>query len=371
MSAARLGVPVLAAVALLIGCDFERSAITRPLGDPAFNFGLTVDGRGLPGGRVERVEPRSAADFPAVDSTYEIVLTGLEPLASGVYQAWLGTVDPDDPVEPTWVAATGNLTVTRIDTTFTAEGDPVPDTTVVVTASGVSSFTEGGPATQVRLTVSRSSLGSASPFEFNTVLVSLEGASGAAQPAQDRRPIWSIATGGTSSTRRFVVGTDTSFATVATTPNRFGNFDPDPSLRYVFVSTGRGTAGIRGNILIVDDSALARPPEGYFYATWVVQHDADGNPTDTLQLGPQTAPFPDRSVSLRDADIELVHPVVLASPPSILAASSRIELSAGANPFFGFGDLWVTLENKLGIEDAAAPTIVLSGTVPTIVSEGP
>lgn len=363
----RAAISAVVAGVALAGCEFDRSTVLSPLGDPSFNIPLTGDGRGIPGGQVDVVVPETDLDFPAIDSTYEVLLSGLEPLASGVYQVWLGSIDPDNAVEPTWVAALGELTVIRVDTTLSPEGDPIPDTVIVSVTPGVSSFTEGGPATLVQLVVNRASLGGTSPFDFNTVLVSLEAAAGATQPAVDGRPIWSRLGGGSESSRMVVSGVDTSFGVVATTSNEFGNFGLTTADEYHFVATGRGTGGIRGNIMILDDSALARPPEGYYYATWVQARDDGGTPTDTLDLGAQTAPFPDRDVSLVDADLSLVHPVVLDSPPSILAASSRIELS-GSNPFVGFQDVWVTLENKLGVPDAAAPTIVLSGSVPEIVS---
>jgi hypothetical protein len=357
----------LIVVGALGACEFDRATVLSPLGDPSYDFALTSDGRGLPRGTVARVVPLTDADAAVFDTTYEVALTGLEPLTAGVYQVWLGTIDPDNPAEPSWTPAEGELTITRVDTTFTPEGDPIPDTVEVSVTSDVSAFTEGGPAIQARLVIDRASLGGVSPFDFNTVLVSLEAAPGAAQPSTDARPIWSRATGGTGSTRISVSGVDTMFATVTTTQTVFGNFGLTTAEEYRFTATGRGRGGIRGNIMIVDDSALARPPVGYYYATWVVRRDDTGSPIDTLVLGEQTAPFPDRSVSLRDADISLVHPVVLDFPMSILAASSRIEVS-GASPFLGYEDVWVTLENKLGEEGTAAPSIVLSGVVPEIIS---
>ena len=53
----------------------------------------------------------------------------------------------------------------------------------------------------------------------------------------------------------------------------FGNYDPSPLKEYNYVQTGRGRAITRGNILVVDDSALSRPPVGYYYATYLVKRD--------------------------------------------------------------------------------------------------
>lgn len=344
MSAARVGIPVLAAVALLTACDFERASVTSPVGEPSYDFRLTVDGRGV---------PRGTAVVSSGGDSIQVTLRGLEALSSGVYQVWLGNVDDTASPDTTigFVPAAGVRVVVRTDTTFTPEGDPVPSPVTIDSTAGVSSFTAGGPNVTITLTIDSASLG-VLPTTYDVLLVSIESATGAASPSSTQ-PLWARSTG-TSGTKTL----------------RFGNFHPDPALQYTFTATGRGTAGIRGNVLIVDDSALARPPEGYYYATWVVQRNEDGDPVDTLQLGPQTAPFPDRSVSLREADVTVVHPVVLESPPSILAAANRLQHGSGSDPFLGFEDLWVTLENKVGVEEAAAPTIVLSGTVPTIVSDG-
>lgn len=338
-------VPAAIAVAALSACDFDRATVLRPLGEPSYDFKLSSDGRNVPTGNVV---------VSTASKRLTITVSGLEPLASGVYQVWLANVtagaNPGDTATVgSWTKAVGTRKVVRTDTTFTPEGDPVPNPVTVDSTAGVSTFTRGGPATTIIFTIDSVSF-AGNPTAFNTVVISLESAAGATTPSA-ARPLWAR---GTNS--------------AGTKALLFGNFRADASLQYRFVATGRGTAGIRGNVMIVDDSALARPPIGYYYATWVVKRDANGAPTDTLMLGPQTAPFPDRDVSLREADVDDVHPVVLDFPPSILAASSRLVLS-GTNPFVGFEDLWVTLENKLGADDAAAPTIVLSGTVPTIVSE--
>lgn len=345
MSARMTGFVAAGLVLLLAACDFERSTVLSPLGDPSYDFPLVSDGRGIPRGSV-------AIGFdtlfePDSDLVTRIRLQGLETLASGVYQVWLANVAGGALTDIT--PAVGTRIVVRTDTTFTPEGDPVPEPVTVDSTAGTSTLTVGGTAITTTLVVSEASLG-VDPQGFDVMLVSLEPAAGAAAPTTT--PLWA---------RGVAAGAGT--LTV-----RFGNFAPDPADEYRFVATGRGRGGIRGNVMIVDDSALARPPVGYYYAAWMVRRDDTGAPIDTVALGEQTAPFPDRDVSLRNADTDDVHPVVLDFPMEILAASSRIEMS-GADPFIGFEDVWVTLENKLADESAAAPTIVLSGLVPTIVSE--
>jgi hypothetical protein len=333
----------LLVVGIVAACDFDRPTIFEPIGDPSYDFAMINDGRGVPRGTVSigfdtLFEPDS-------DLVTKITLRGLESLTSGVYQVWLANVNGDalENVTP----AVGTRIVVRTDTTFTPEGDPIPAAVTVDSTAGASTLTLGGPAITTTLVVSEASLG-ADPQTFDVMIVSLEPAAGAGAPTTI--PLWAR-------------GIDAEGNVTIS----FGNFAADPADQYVFVSTGRGRGGIRGNVMIVDDSALARPPVGYYYATWAVRRDGSGNPVDTLALGEQTAPFPDRDVSLRNADTDDVHPVVLDFPMEILAASSRIELT-GPNPFAGFQDVWVTLENKLGDENASAPTIILSGLVPSIVS---
>lgn len=341
----RFGAVAIAAATIgsMAACDFNRASVLDPIGDPSYDFQLSGDGRNIPGG--------SAATSTG-SQTVTLTLRGLEPLTSGVYQVWLGTAvagaNPGDTATVTdWTPAIGTRKAVRTDTTFTSAGDPVATPTTVDSTAGVSSFTQGGPATVVTFTIDAASLGQ-DPTQFNVVLVSLESATGAATPGT-ARPLWARG-----------VDSDGSHTV------RFGNFRTESSLEYRFTSTGRGRGGIRGNVLIVDDSALARPPVGYYYATWVVKR-SDGAPVDTLDLGPQTAPYPNRDISLLDADISNPSSVVLDSPMEILAAANRMVLSS-SDALLGFEDVWVTLENKFGASDTAAPSIVLSGTIPTVVS---
>jgi hypothetical protein len=342
-------VPIAAAAALVAACDYDRASVYEPLGDPSYDFPLSVAGRNVPGGTVV---------VTTAAKRLVIRLAGLEPLTQGVYQVWLGTVgvdtaaNPDTAVAGGFVRATGRLVVVRTDTSFSPEGDPIATPVTVDSIEGASSFAHGGPATQVLLTVD-STLFGANPLVYNVVLISLETDATTPTAPSELRPLWAR-------------GTNTAGTKTIT----FGNFHPDVAKHFVFVATGRGVAGIRGNVLVVDDSALARPPRGYYYAAYLVKRDDTGNPVDTLALGAQTAPFPDREVSLIDADESRVHRVVLDSPMEILAAANRVVVE-GTAPFFQFRELWITLENKLGDDNVAAPTVILSGTVPDVVATNP
>lgn len=348
------GLLVLGA-ALLGACADDRASVLTPLGVPSYDARLSADGRNVPNGQIVFKTRDTTAVTPTLDTTAaadtsaRIRFAGLETLASGVYQVWLAKVAGDS-VFTNLTKATGTIYVIRRDTTIDpTTGDPIGTDVTVSTTPGASTFTAGGPATRVEVVVNRASTGSSVRTAFNAVFLSIETATGVATPSE-ARPLWA----------RFA-------ATTLTRSMTFGRFHPRADSTYRFVATGRGLAGFRGPILIVDDSSLARPPIGYFYAVAVVKRDtATGLPVDTLLAGAQTAPYPRRNVSLRDADIAAVDPVVLLSPPSILAAASRVDAKTagltGTTPYAGFQDILVTLETKQGIDDVA-PTIILSGTV--------
>ncbi|MFN2398037.1 MAG: hypothetical protein ABR543_05245 [Gemmatimonadaceae bacterium] len=340
---------------VLSACEDRRASVFDPFGPLAYNFRFAKTATNLPRGTVAVALGSSGP--PAVPRAITFTFQGLEPLTSGVYEVWLA---PGTAVTAgTFVKATGNLTVTRTDTSVNSLGDLVFTTSTVRTASNVSSFADGGAAVTVKLVVDQSSFGS-DPLVGNIIaLVTVEATAGASAPGTVQ-PLW----------RRF---SNTTNNTGALT---FGNFDPDPAKAYVYIPAGRGTASVRGSILVVDDSALTRPPIGYYYATYVIKRDSAGKAIDTLVLGAQTAPFPNRSQSLRDADVSLISGIVIDAPPSILAAANRVDADtiprlAGANPYRGFTELILTLENKAGDDATASPAIVLVATVPGIVTRPP
>ncbi len=345
----------LAGIGMLGACDVERTSVLTPFGVPSYDSRLAADGRNVPNGTLTR----TAA---GIDTSIRVRFAGLEPLASGAYQVWLakvvaGATPGSDSVLASVTKATGTVFVIRRDTTIDlVTGDPIGKDTTLSTTPSVSTFTAGGPSTRVEIVVNRASVGANVRTDFNVVFLSIETSATAAAPS-DARPLYA----------RYEP-TTTSRALL------FGRFHPRTDSSYVFTATGRGLAGIRGPILIVDDSSLARPPIGYFYAVAVVKRDTLGAAIDTLLVGPQTAPFPRRQVSLIDADVSVVDPVVLVTPPSILAAAIRVDARVpsaglpGANPFAGFQNILVTLETKQGVE-AASPTIILSGTVSGCVNK--
>jgi len=279
------------------------------------------------------------------------------------------------------IKATGTMRVIRTDSALDPQGDIVT-TENIVTTTGVSSFKNGGPATRVELTVTRASLGlgatGVTPLTRALVIVSIE-TDGAATEPGTLRPLWA---------RRAERSAEVVFNQPGSTPPiplsqtatstiRFGNFGIRSNQEYNFRAVGRGRAVIGEDFIVLDDSALARPPIGYYFAGAAIKRDAANKAVDTLDLGPQTAPLPRRNVSLREADVSIPDPVVQVTPPSIIAAANRVSVDtiagfqAQENPFRGFADVYVTLENKLGVPNSPAPPIILAGVVPSIVRSGP
>jgi hypothetical protein len=143
--------------------------------------------------------------------------------------------------------------------------------------------------------------------------------------------------------------------------------------------------------MVINDSSLTRPPLGYYYAAYVVKSDDVTNlPVDTVYLGPITAPFPNREISLRNADSVLVAPEVQVlvippnlagdwanpSPSAILAASTRVSadtvsaLMGATGAFRGLTQVFITLESKNAAEGRLGPAILLRAGVPEIVRFG-
>ena len=346
----------LATAAVVIGtitaaCSSERATVFEPVGGASYNARFVPVGTNVPRGTV-RIRKGSA---PAND-TVSVSLQGLEPLETGVYQVWLG--DNTGTTPGNFIKATGNLLIIRTDTAI-VNGDPVgfPDTTVV---PNVSSFANGGPATRLLLHVTPATLGS-QPSAKSLVLVTIENDANATAPSAEFRPLWV----------RYEAPTA---AGVVTYTLNFGNFADDPANDYVFASAGRGTIGFRKNVLIVDDSALSKPPKGYYYAMSFLKTDSTTGAVgtgDTVMLGAQTAPYPRRNVSLRDADVNPdLDPVVIETPPAILAAASRFTAPVSAQPFKNYTRGVLTLENKKGFENVISPAIILAVTVPEIVKLG-
>lgn len=338
LTSSRAVLAALVGVALLGACDSDRATVLEPFGEPTFNFRTlpaTAASQALPGGSISVARPATGT------GTITVTLRNLEPLAgSAVYKVWLV-----DSAGTTFVPATGEVLLITTGATT--------DTTTAPPASTTSGFAANQ---RVVLRITAETLGSdPTANRFGAVVVTIED-NASATTAGPVRPLFA----------RYALA-----ASGASTQNvnlSFGNFNADTSQQYVFSATGRGTAGVRANALFIDDSSLARPPRGYYYAAYAVAvaYDADAdefNVVDTLPLGDLNAPYPREGVSLRDADERLVDPVVTDRPMAIDAASLRFFRSTGN--FLGFRDLFVVLKAKRAADETLLPANrVLVGTLP-------
>lgn len=371
---------VVGALAAVAACTDDRSTVLEPQ-SVQYGFALLADGRNLPGGTVAYRRPATTAAAATIDTAVIITLRGLDSLTTKVYQVWLVDTTAAGTDFANVIKATGNLRIIRTDSALDAAGDVVT-TQDIRTVSGVSSFSNGGPATQVELTVTRATSGvgatGTTPLTRAIVLITLENDANATVPG-DLRPLWARRAERSAEVQANQPGTvpPVPLSLTATSPSRFGNFALRASAEYRFLPVGRGRGAFGEDFVVFDDSSLSRPPIGYYYAGVVIKRNAANRPVDTLQLGPQTAPLPRRNISLIDADVSTPDQVVQTTPPSIIAAANRVSVDTvprfqgNDTPFLGFSDAYVTLESKYGVPNSAAPTIILSGAVPGVVRNGP
>jgi hypothetical protein len=392
----RFILPVAAGILALSACEPDQAITTEPVGDPAYGILLQLAPTNLPRGTARFPAP-AATDVPptvTADDTIGVVLAGVDSLEGAFYSVWLAN---DDGTSVT--KGVGTLTVVRTDTILDAFGDPVavPDTTVT---TNVSAFSNGGPRHQVTFKTTRAASGLAADAEVDVVFVSVESDANASSPSTTRRPLWARNAGGSLITTLHIdtIATVPAVVTDTTIDRRyrsvnltFGNFAFVAADQYVYVPAGRGRAYFRGDVLVINDSSLVRPPLGYYYAAYLVKSDDVTNlPVDTIYLGPITAPFPNREVSLLHADSVLVAPEVQVvvippnlaggwanpSPSAILAASTRVSadtvsaLMGATGAFRGLTQVFITLESKNAAEGRLGPAILLRAGVPEIVRFG-
>ena len=347
----------------MMACSEETSTVLQPLPNRSFNFVLNKDGANVPRGTVVLARTATAA------TSLTITLQGLEVLRDPYhYQVWLATFNATTNTLSNYIPLGASRVITATtDTTISDVGDFVPNTVTDTVLNQTGAFNRGGPGTQVTIQANAATLAAipTAATASKVLLVTIDSNPAAPTPPDEF---------GTQA-RLWARSINTGTAATVTTALRFGNFHADPAQEYIFLVTGRGRGALLEgeNILIVDDSALARPPRGYFYATQLFTREDDETffNLDTIQLGPQTAPFPDRDVSLFDADVESVHPVVQTSLPNpqIFAAQTRVDgdsvagLAGGDNPFRGVGLIVITLENKFGT-DASSPVTILWAAAP-------
>ena len=340
------------ALAVLTACEDERAITREPVGDRAFGVRL------LPSANFNF--PRGSASISNTNGTVALQISGLDSLTNGRYVAWVGNADGTS-----FSKLTGDLARVRTDTVRNALGDDVPEQVTLPALTDIAGWQNGNPKTAFTFTASRASSGLGAGVEFGQVVVTVEDSDGATTPNLDRAFLWSRGSGAL----------------------RYGNYATSADDQFVFPFVGRGGAQFRGDLVVINDSSIARPPRGYFYSAWLVRRDTLNQVIDYLDLGPMTTPFPSRT-SLKDADVSIVDPAfVYDNPYAILAGAWRFDwdnapadvrnASLGATrvkqenlskPFAGFSELIITLEHKLGAEAIPSPHILLRASVPGVVA---
>lgn len=346
-----------------VACQSDQASVLEPAGSLVFNFPLALTGTNMPRGVVRK----SLDTTNALNNTTKIVLSGLQTLKDPTaYQVWLGK--PGTGTAITWKKAVGTLKVVSTDTSLNTLGDPTGTERLAATRNNVSSFSLGGARIRDTLVITGASFGEdPAPYTVTLVTVEDDPTTVTDPTASTIRPLWVRLSKATTTSGTF----------------SFGAFNEDPTLQYVYKATGRGTAGVRDNVLIVDDSLLSRPPVGYYYATHLLRAvpnatDTTLRDTATFALGAQHLPYPHRDQSLENADVELIPGYVIDNPPTVLYAGVRLKVdtltAAGtvnqAQPFAYYRQVLVTLESKKGDPAAGpSPAVVLVGVFTDLISK--
>jgi hypothetical protein len=371
-------------------CNDDTATILQPRGR-TYNFVLVKEGANGPraaGGVVTTSRAAAATAAQLTSTIAEITVQGLEKLQPPAgYVFWTAQIPA--PVAPSTDNTLANIQrlrtsdflVIHVDTTISTQGDFIPHTD---TALRVNARTQtpavnfGGPGVTYVIRTDSQALGFY-PHTRNVIFMT---------PVADTSVAVSTPVDGSAGRlwMRYTFAAPAAGASTATTATWFfGNFHPTTAKQYVFVMSGRGRGALvpDKNVLIIDDSLLARPPKGYYYETFLVKRDTVAAKKffsmDTISLGPQTAPAPRRLISLYGADSAQVDqvvqaPVGLPQLQIIYAAATRVDadtfprlktkpLTSTNNPYFGVSNVYVTLESKLGLP-LMSPAIVLSAATP-------
>ena len=387
MNSMRFGI-IAAAAAAIVGagaCSDERAITTEPVGNLGFGQNMAKIATNLPRGRVLWPNTPIASATPANDSIV-VELAGLDSLTTGAYTVWVGN---DSATK--FARLTGNLTISRLDTTLNAQGDPV-FTRTNATINNVSSFRNGGQNYTMRFASTRSlATGLAATDSAGVLLVTVEAGAGGATPGE-RRNLW--ARRGTTNATADTFTTGGLLRRVG--PLRFGNFAPRPADDFVFATSTsvrvafpaenfvtaampiipRGRIEVRGPVFTVNDSNYYRPPVGYYYEAWAIRTDTLGRFADTISLGQKATPYPTRT-SFYEADKKIVDPNYMFGTPSpvIFASQHRVSADsipaatpAGKAPWRDFTAVYVTLQNKAAPPERMGAPVIMSVGTPSSVS---
>ncbi|MBL0169189.1 MAG: hypothetical protein IPP90_00460 [Gemmatimonadaceae bacterium] len=362
-----------AALVVTSACDDNRSTKAEPVGALGFGTNFAKTATNLPRGTVTFPVAIVASATPNTDSVI-VTLAGLDSLSSGTYTVWLANDSATKFVRVTNM----NLTITRLDSTINAAGDP-QFTPTVSPRVGVSGFKLGGSNYALRVATARdAATGIAATDSLNVVVVSIETAATPGASPGEVRPLWA---------RR----SQASAARVAGL--RFGTFGraipvsagaPAANQEYTIATSStagvatmtivpRGRVEVRGKIMIANDSNYFRPPVGYYYNAYAVKFDTTGRFNDTVYVGRRTAPYPDRTISLYEVDKTNPAPnAVFDTPRVIYAMASRVSTDTipkanSTPPWYNFGLVRVNLQSKYSTEGRMGPNTVLEATLPKSV----
>ncbi len=354
------------------GCDDNRSITTEHVGDLGFGINLAVQNTNLPRGTVTFPASVIASATPATDSVI-VSVAGLDSLTTGTYTLWVA----NDSASKFFRLTTMNITVTRVDSSLNAAGDPVY-TTTVTQRPGQSGFRAGGPNLTFRLATARNAAtGMAASDSLNVAILSIEAATPGAAPGEVRS-LWGRRSQATTNVAGLRFG---AFAKRVSTPATAGNPGPDQEFVVATSSTAgvasmtivpRGRVEVRGKIMVVNDSNYFRPPVGYYYNAYAVKFDTTARDIDTVYVGRRTSPYPSR-ISLYDADTENPAPdVVFDSPRVIFAMASRVSTDTlpkanSTPPWLDFGLVRVNIQSKYSEEGRMGPVTVLQAVLPKSV----
>lgn len=368
--------------AVFVACDNERAITSSPVGEKGFGQNLIKQSTNLPRGRA--FLPAIVASATPANDSIIVELAGLDSLSSGQYAVWVAN---DSATK--FARLTGNLTISRVDTTLNAQGDPV-FTPSTVTLPAVSSFSNGRQNYLMRFASTRAlASGLGATDSANVVIVSVETGTPGASPS-DRRFLW---------TRRSNAATQTIGGVARTVGGlRFGNYAPAVANEFVYATSGsaavafpalnfatattpnipRGRVEVRGPVFTVNDSNYYRPPVGFFYQAFAIRIDTLGRFIDTVSLGDKASPFPNR-ISFFEADKTVPDPTAMFGTPTPVIFASQHRVSAdsipearitsvfGTRPWTGFAFVYVTLQNKASPRNRMGAAAVMTTGLPVSI----
>jgi hypothetical protein len=354
---------VVASAAAMGACEDERPTLSDPVIGNAYGFVLVPSATNNPTLSTVRFQFKRTAASTNIDSIH-VTLRGFDTLTAGFYTVWIG-----DSTGTSFKRGTGNAFMVRTDTTFNADGAAIPAATTIQFGQ-TSAFRFGSPREVVQLGFTRASAGLAPSDSMNTLLVTVEADANATTPNLAGVAFFARRGEGTANAA-------TDPIALRTNSMRMGRYVPGPQTlpADLFIPTIRGRGFFQGPLLMVNDSSMARPPVGYYYALWAIKAPLGTEPGDTVFLGDQRSPWPRRDISHFDADVSIPDPlVVLANPPSILAGSIRVSADTlglpSDFPWKGFTEVWVTLEPKAGIRGRMGVMRIATAFAPGVINLG-